>query len=411
MSSEIVELINLITRRRRLDREFVTKTLRDAILTTVKKKKGLDYPIEVEIDARKGDLHIYIQKEIVSEVTDPDRQISIEEARKIDPEGAIEGRKILLEVPLSSFGRSMVYRIQNIFMQRIREEERQHIYKDFQERVGELITGMIQKVDKTGVYVGLGRAEALLPPEEQIKGEKYKQGGNIRALILKVTEPRRGRPQIILSRTHPDFLRKLLEHEIPEVAEGTVEIRAVERIPGKRAKVAVRSKDARIDPVGACIGLKGTRIQPITKELFGEKIDVVRWDPDILHFAVNAMSPADVLTVYEADGKIYVVVPDEHVPEAKGKEAQNVILASRLVGKEIIVQPLSEYKGAPSAVTTLDLDISQETREKLRRAGLYEFREVPTLSELISADLSEEEAMKILSEIEEKLEAKKKEVA
>ncbi len=413
MANEIAELINIITRQRRLDREFVVKTLRDAILTTVRKKKGPDYPIEVEIDPKKGDLKIYVQKTVVKNVLDPDREISLEEAAKIDPERAIEGTKLVVEMPLSQFGRNAVYRIQSIFLQRIREEERQHIYKDFQERVGEIITGMIQKVDKTGVYVGLGRAEALLPPEEQIKGERYKQGGNIKALILRVSEARR-RPQIILSRTHPDFLRKLMESEIPEIVEGTVEIRAVARIPGKRAKVAVRSKDPRVDPVGACIGLRSTRIQPIVRELAGEKIDVVRWDPDILKFAVNAMSPAKVITAYEDDDKIVAVVEDEAVAEAKGKEAQNVILASKLVGREIIVQPLSEYKGAPNAVTIIDLDLPDELKARLREHGLFTFKDVPLLADLTAVEgITEDMAIKILAEIEDKLEAKrkKKEVA
>jgi N utilization substance protein A len=407
MNAEVIELINQITRQRKLDREFVVNALRDAIATAVRKYKGPDYPVEVSIDPRRGDISITVEKRVVEKPSDPDFEISLEEARKISPE-VKPGDKVNVNISYDSFGRGMVYRIQNLFMQKIREAERQHIYRNFQERVGDLMTGVIQKVDKTGVYITLGNAEAILPPEEQIPGERYKQGGNIRALVLKVEEARRGRPQIVLSRTHPDFLKKLIEFEIPEVTEGTVEVRAVARIPGKRAKIAVRSKDPKVDPVGACIGVRGTRIQPVVRELCGEKIDVIKWDPDPIKFAASAMSPSEPLVVYREDEKIVVVVPDEKVPDAKGKEAQNVILASKLVGKEIVVISESEHKGPKDSVSILELPVPEEVIQKLRENEYFVFEEVPSLAEIMSCGIDEGTALKILESVEDLLEKKRR---
>ncbi len=413
MPAEIVELITQITRQRHLEKDFVAEALADAIETALRKRKGSDYPIEATVDTRRGDINIFVEKKVVENVEDPDLEISVDEAKKFNPNPVVGGT-IKVPIPFENLGRGIVYKIQSLFLQKIREAERQHIYKDFQQRVGDLITGTIQKVDKTGVYVSLrGRGEALLPPEEQIPGEKYKVEGTIRALILNVNEGRRRRPQIILSRTHPDFLRRLMEVEIPEIMDGTVEVKAVARIPGKRAKVAVRSKDPKIDPVGACIGVKGMRIQPLSKELFNERIDVIRWDPDIIKFAASAMSPTESILVFEDKNQIKVIVPDEKVPEAKGKEAQNVILASRLVGKEIIIEPLSSFKPPDDAVTILELDIPPQVQNALRSRSMYIFREVPALADLTSIPgIDEEMALKILEQIETKLEekARKKDV-
>jgi len=408
MPAEIAELISQITRQRHLEKEFVAEALADAIETALRKGKGSDYPLEVTVDSRRGDVLILVEKTVVEEVGDPDLEISLEEAREYTPNPEVGG-KVKVPIPFENLGRGTVYKIQSLFLQKIREAERQHIYKDFQQRVGDLITGVIQKVDKTGVYVSLGRGEALLPPEEQIPGEKYKIEGMLRALILSVNEGRRRRPQIILSRTHPDFLRRLMEVEIPEIMDGTVEVKAVARIPGKRAKVAVRSKDPKIDPVGACIGMKGMRIQPLSKELFNERIDVIRWDPDIIKFAASAMSPTESILVFEDKNQIKVIVPDEKVPEAKGKEAQNVILASRLVGREIIIEPLSSFTPPDDAVTILELDIPENVRNILRSHSIYVFKEVPLLADLLDIPGIEEEiALKILEQIEEKLEEKKR---
>ena len=407
-SQEVVEMINLITRQRRLDRDFVVASLRDAIAITVRRNLGIKGQVFVHVDPKTGEITIQVEKKVVQKVTDPHNEISLEEARKINPM-VEEGQTLMVDVPFEIFGRNAVFRIQNTFLQRIREAERQHIYRDFQQRIGEIVIGTVQKEEKAGVYVGLGKAEAFLPREECIPGERYRQGGSIRAMILRVEETgRRGRPQIILSRTHPDFLKRLMEIEIPEVTEGTVEIRGVARIPGKRAKVAVRSKDPRIDPVGACIGVRGTRIQPVTRELSGEKIDVVYWYPELSRFAASALSPVEPLLIYEDGDKLVAVVEDEKIPEAKGKEAQNVILASKLVGKEIEIMPLSEFKGTPRGVSILELEgLPPEVLEAMRKQGMYVFYDVPSLAELVALEgVDEALALKILEMIETKLEEK-----
>ncbi len=408
MNQEIVETIAYLSRVKKLDRDFVITALKDAITSVLKKKYGPDFPLEVKIDGQRGDLQILVEKEVVERVTDPDRQVSLEEARRQFPD--IEpGEKIMMPLPFDQLGRGIVSRIRNNFTQRIREAEKLRIYKDFQNRIGELIKARVWRVDKTGVYLNVGGgAEGLIPPEEQIPGERYRTNRDVYALILRVDKETRRKPLVFLSRTHPDFLRRLMEHEIPEVADGTVEIRAVARVPGRRAKVAVRSKDPRVDPVGACIGPRGQRIHPVTRELGNEKIDIIKWYPDTIRLAASALSPAVPLMIFEKDDRIYAVVRDEEIAETKGKDGLNVILASRIVGKEIQVVPASEYEPPQEVLTVMELDLSEEVKEKLRRAGWFQFTEVPLLADLIeTTDLDEKTVLRILHQIEEGLEKKR----
>ncbi len=405
MNQEIIESIAYIARTRKLSTDFIVESLKEAIVSILKKKYGPDHPIEVRLDAKRGDLSILIEKEVAERVTNPEFQISLEEARKAVPD-IQPGEKIMVQVPLESFGRGLIARIQNNFQQRIREAERLRIYRDFQKRKGELIKGRIWRVDKTGVYVQIG-AEGIIPPEEQIPGEKYRINREVLAIILDVDKVTRRKPQVILSRTHPDFIRRLMEQEIPEVTEGTVEVRAVVRVPGRRAKVAVRSKDPRVDPVGACIGIRGTRIRPVVQELGSENIDIVRWYPDTIRMATSALSPVVPLMVFEKDDKIYAVVEDDKVADAKGKDGLNIILASRLVGKEIIVVPSSEYELPKDVFTVLELDVPPDVNEKLRKAGYFVFTDVPLLAELMErTGLDERTALLVLKKIEEGIEKK-----
>ncbi|MEO0233007.1 MAG: transcription termination factor NusA, partial [candidate division WOR-3 bacterium] len=313
----------------------------------------------------------------------------------------VPGIKIKVPSDLKSeIGRSVILRMKQIFLQKIQEAEKQHIYKGFEDRIGEIITGMVQKVDKTGIYVGLGKVEGFLPPEEQIKKEKYRPGQNIKALIIEV-ETKGKRPFVKLSRTHPDFLKELMKIEIPELMEGLIEIKGIARFPGERAKVAVHSKDEKIDPLGACVGIKGTRIQVITKELSGEKIDIIKWDPDILTFAARALSPAHPMNVFESEEKIIAIVPDEEIKVAKGTASQNVLLASALVGKEIWVVSQSEYVGKKKiSIEKLKLD------EEIKASLLKEVDGVFSIEELIgriksSKLISEEEIERIIKENKE----------
>lgn len=401
-SFEIRELIEQITRTRGLDREFVVNSLRESFISAIRRVyRDPNYPIEVEIDAKTGKIEIKVEKEVVREVYDPRYQVKLDVAKEYYPL-AVPGVKIKVPVDLKSeIGRSVILRMRQIFLQKIQEAEKQHIYKGFEERVGEIITGMVQKVDKTGIYVGLGKVEGFLPPEEQIKKERYRPGQNIRALIIDV-ETKGKRPFVKLSRTHPDFLRKLMELEIPELMEGIIEIKAIARFPGERAKVAVHSKDEKIDPLGACVGIKGTRIQTVTKELSGERIDVIKWDPDILIFAARALSPAHPINVFERDEKIMAVVPDEEIRVAKGTGSQNVLLASKLVGREIWVVSQSEYAGKKKIpVENLRLDEEIKTNLLKEVDGVFSIEELVGRLKSARLVMDEKEIEKIVEENKE----------
>ncbi len=408
---EFRELINGIKQQRKgiKDDSFILETLRDSMLLALKKRRGAgEDAVDVQIDPREFKITIKVRRVVKKDVFDPIKEISLEEARKIAGEDVKEGMEIWTELSPSEIDRSTVYKIMNIFYQRIREAEKRYLYKDFENRIGDIITGTIQKVDKTGVYVSLGKAEALLPPDEQIKKDKYRQGGEITAMILRVNESRRY-PLVILTRTHPDFVKKMVEKEIPEILDGTVEIKAVARIPGERSKIAVASKNPRIDPVGACLGPKGTRLSRLIQEI-GERIEVIKWSPDILEFAYNALQPAKPILLFEEGEKIIAVVKDEDVPQAKGEGGSNVILASKLVGKEIIVVGESEKRLPEKGVSILEIGekFGKRIEEELRKQGVFVFYDVPPLRKLLDIrGVGEKLAYEILDFIEEKLEEKK----
>ncbi len=404
MNHEIIESIAHIARQRNLSTDFIVGALKEAIVRAL----GHRYPgreIDVRIDSKRGELTILIEKDVVQEVKNPDIEISVEEARRAVPD-IKPGERTKVVLPLDTLGRGIINKIQNFFQQKIREEERVRIYKDFQRRRGELIKGRVYRIDKTGVYLQIG-ADGVIPPNEQIPGERYRLGHDIYAIVLDVDKTPKGKPRVLLSRTHPDFIRRLMEKEIPDVADGTVEVRAVVREPGKRAKVAVRSRAPNVDPIGACIGVRGAIIRPIVQELGNENIDVVRWFPDNIRMAASAMSPIIPMMVYEDDENIYVVVKDDEVADAKGKDGLNVKLASRLVDKPIQIVPLSEYKPPENLLTVLELDINDDIKERLRREGYFFFTEVPPLAELMErTKLDERRALVLLKKIEEGIERK-----
>ncbi len=409
---EFKELINSIKHQRRgiKDDNFILETLRDAILIALRKRIGMgDDAVEVNIDPREFKLRIRIKKVVKKHVLDPIKEISIEKAKEITSGDVKEGELVWTEIEPSELDRSTVYKIMNVFHQRIKEAEKRYIYRDFENRIGDIITGTIQKVDKTGVYVSLGKVEAILPPDEQIKKDKYRQGGEITAMILRVNESKRY-PIVILTRTHPDFVKKMVEKEIPEILENTVEIKSVARIPGERSKIAVYSKNPRIDPVGACLGQKGTRLSKLIQDI-GERIEVIKWSPNILEFAYNALQPAKPLLLYNEGDKIIAVVKDEDIPQAKGEGGSNVILASKLVGKEILVVGEKEAKTPQKGVTILEIGkkFGKRIEEELRKQGIFVFYDVPPLRKLLDIrGVGEKLAYEILDFIEEKLEERKK---
>ena len=399
---EILEYIDQITRLRRIDKEFVIKALKDAFEIAIKKYyRDPSFPVEVEINEKEGQIKIWILKKVVNKVKDPKYEISYQDAKKIKPL-VVPGESVKIEMSFENLGRGVVYRMREIFTKKIKEAEKERIYKDFETKIGDIVRGIVQKVDKSGVYLGLGRADGFMPPEEQIKKEKYRIGAEVRGLVLSVETAGR-RPLVKLSRTHPDFLRKLLELEVPEILDGVVEIMGIVRIPGERAKVAVRSHDPRVDPQGACIGVRGSRIQIITRELAGEKIDVIPWAEDRLEFAKNALSPARPIQVIEEDEKIIAVVPDEEIKIAKGTGSQNVQLASKLVGQEIWVISQSEWEGRKK-VSLEELELPEHVKIELQKEtdGIFSLPELR--ARLKAMKLDENEIKKIVSNNKDKFE-------
>lgn len=409
---EFRELINGIKQQRKgiKDDSFILQTLKDAMLLAIRKRIGAgEDAVEVNIDPREFKISIKVKRIVKKNVLDPLKEISIEKAKEIVGDDVSEGVMIWTDLLPSELDRSTVYKIMNVFHQRIKETEKRYLYKDFENRIGDIITGTIQKVDKTGVYVSLGKAEAILPPDEQIKKDKYRQGGEISAMILRVNESKRY-PLVILTRTHPDFVKKMIEKEIPEILDGTVEVKAVARIPGERSKIAVATKSPRIDPVGACLGPKGTRLSKLVQDI-GEKIEVIKWSPDILEFAYNALHPAKPLLLYDEGEKIIAIVEDKDIPQVKGEGGSNVILASRLVGKEILVVGKSEGKLPRKGISILEIGekFGRRIEEELRKQGIFVFYEVPPLRKLLDIrGVGEKLAYDILNFIEEKLEEKKR---
>ncbi|MEN3044922.1 MAG: transcription termination factor NusA [Candidatus Hydrothermales bacterium] len=374
---ELFEYIDQITRLRRIDREYVIKSLKDSFEIAIKKYfRDNAFPIEVEINEKTGEIKIWILKKVVNEIKNPNYEITYQEAKKIKPL-VVPGENIRVEMSIEELGRGVIYRMKEMFTKKIKDAERERIYKDFETKIGDIVRGVVQKVDKSGVYLGLGRADGFMPPEEQIRKEKYRIGSEVRGLVLSVETSGR-RPLVKISRTHPNFLRKLLELEVPEILDGVVEIMGIVRIPGERAKVAVRSHDPRVDPQGACIGIRGSRIQIITRELAGEKIDVIPWSENKLEFAKNALSPSRPLHVVKEEDKIIAVVPDEEIKAAKGTGSQNAQLASKLVGDEIWVISQSEWEGRKKVLID-EMIMPDEIKIELKKEtdgvfSIYELR-------------------------------------
>lgn len=344
MVGDLRRLIEQVSKDKGIDKDLLLNTIMDAVRSAARKKYGAKQDnIEVGLAEDTGEIEVFQFKEVVEEVTDPDRQISLAEAREMDPESEI-GDSLGLKLDASSFGRIAAQSAKQVIIQGMRDAERDIVYEDYKDRQGEIINGIVQRQDKTGIIVNLGRTEALVPYNEQVPREIYRQGDRIRAYVLDVKRHAKG-PQIILSRVADEFLTALFEAEVPEIQEGIVQIMAVAREPGSRAKIAVTSKDADVDPVGACVGMKGSRVQNIVQELRGEKIDIVPWNPDPAKFATQALAPAEVsrIIIDEDNQSMEIIVPDDQLSLAIGKRGQNVRLAAKLTGWKIDVKSESKY--------------------------------------------------------------------
>jgi N utilization substance protein A len=343
MQPELSRVIEQVSKEKGIDRTIVVSAIESAMLSAAKKIVGPTIHLEAKFNPDVGEVELFKILTVVEEVTDPETQTSKTDARaNLDPDAEVGDE--LLEKLDQSYGRIAAQAAKQSLIQRLRDAERDIIYNEFKDRKGELThSGIVQRFEKKNIIVNLGRTDAILPEKEQIPRERYRQGDRIRAFILEVEMTSKG-PQIVLSRTHPGFLMKLFEQEVPEVYEGIVEIKGAAREPGGRAKIAVVSNDQDVDPVGACVGMKGTRVQSVVQELRGEKIDIVHWTPDSAEFVCRALAPAKVAKIImdEDEKSMEVIVPDDQLSLAIGRKGQNVRLASRLSGFKLDVRSESE---------------------------------------------------------------------
>ncbi len=346
MSMELKKAIDQISKDRGLDRGMLIETLEEAVRTSVTRKYGDELDLEVNFNEDTGEIEVYQFKIVTEDVVDEATQISLEEASAHDPSVQLDD-EMGFRLKVEDLGRIAAQSAKQVIIQRMRDAEQEIIYEEFKDRQNEVASGIIQRRDKAGWVINLGRTEALLPKDEQIPREHYKRSDRVQALIVEVRKEGRG-PQVIVSRSHPNYMAALFKREVPEVDDETVQVMGVSRDPGNRAKVAVASRDRDVDPVGACVGIRGSRIQNIVQELRGERIDIVVWSPDIATYARNALSPAVIsrIIVDEEENMLEVVVPDDQLTNAIGRKGQNVKLASKLLGWKIDIYTESRYNEA-----------------------------------------------------------------
>lgn len=342
MNTEFIGALNELERERGIDKETLLQAVEAALVSAYRKHFGLGGNIEVRIDRETGDIRVVARKRVVEEIQDEAAEITLDEARRFEPAARV-GDEILLEATPRDFGRIAAQTAKQVVVQRIREAERDSIYEEFAAREGDIITGIVRRVLGRQVFIDLGRTEAILMPSEQMPGERYRTGERIKTYIVEVKKTTKG-PQIVLSRSHPGLVKRLFELEVPEIHNGVVEIRGIAREAGVRTKVAVSSRDDRVDPVGACVGPRGSRVQAIVNELKGERIDIIRWAPEPERYVANALSPAKVLSVHcrPDEQAATVVVPDHQLSLAIGREGQNARLAARLTGWRIDIRSESQ---------------------------------------------------------------------
>lgn len=381
--TDIKRVVEQVSRDKGIDREVLIKALEEAMGSAARKKFGAKVDIEVQYNEESGEIEVFQFKDVAEEVTEPDIQISLEEGRKLDPECEV-GDSLGSKMDTSTFGRIAAQSAKQVIIQKMKDAERDAVYSSFIARKGEIINGIVQRFDRNDIIVNLGHTEGVLPSREQVPKETYRRGDRIRAYIVDVLYDTRG-PQIVLSRTHPTFLINLFKTEVPEISEGIVTIMGAAREPGIRAKFAVTSNDSDIDPVGACVGMKGSRVQNVVQELRGEKIDIIPWHIDPAKFVCNALSPAEISRVIidEENNAMEVIVPDEFLSIAIGKKGQNVRLASKLTKWHLDVISEARYsedmrEGYDSLVALPGIGIS--LADALYEKGFYSAEELSKAS-------------------------------
>jgi N utilization substance protein A len=386
MNRELIAVIEQIGREKGIDKEILFEAVETALLSASRKTVGTGENIRLELDRSTGTLRVYSRTRVVEDVTDPKLEIGLAEARALNPAAEL-GDELERELPQPDFGRELgriaAQTAKQVILQRVRDAERDRIFTDFVRKEGQIVRGVVHRIEKRNVIVEIEKAEAILPEREQIPGERVNPGDRVRAYVVEVRRTVKG-PQVTLSRTHPGFLARLFETEIPEIQEGIVLVKAAAREPGERAKVAVASTKRDVDPIGACVGLRGTRIQVISRELRGEKIDIIEWSADAANFVARALSPAKVSSVEvteeeDADGirAALVVVPDNQLSLAIGKKGQNARLAAKLTGLRIDIKSESELEDLDRAAADDASGHLMPGGEDSKAAAATEAREAP----------------------------------
>ncbi|MCA1961738.1 MAG: transcription termination factor NusA [Desulfomonile sp.] len=387
MGINLNRMIDQVAKEKGIARDTLVEALEAALVSAARKKFGGKVELEAQYSDETGEVEVFLFKDVVEDVMDPTTEIDLETARReLDPEAEI-GDQLGVKMDTETFGRIAAQTAKQVIIQKVKDAERENIYTEYKDRKGDVVTGIVQRFEKRNIVVNLGRAEAVLPFTEQIPRESYRQGERIRAVILDVRRTQKD-PQIVLSRSSPLFLVKLFEQEVPEIAEGIVRIMCAAREPGQRAKIGVRSTDADVDPVGACVGMKGSRVQAVVQELRGEKIDIIPWSDDRAIFVCNALQPAEISKVIidQDANTMEVIVADDQLSLAIGKRGQNVRLAAKLTGWRIDVRSESKeekitgesferlmaIEGMDEDTATMLFDNGYRTPEDIARATLAE---------------------------------------
>jgi len=383
MNYDIIEALSQIAREKGVDLQILVDRLEASLLSAAKKKYGANAQITVNFDRAKGGLEMWMTKTVVGKVSDRGLEMTATQARSFKADASV-GDEIVIPLDIAEFGRNAIQAAKQMLIQGVREAERERVYSDFADKVGDVVRGVVQQVDRGNIVLKLDTAEAIIPAREVMHRDRFRQREMVRALVIKVDKEARG-PQVILSRTHPDFLVKLFEAEVPEIADKVVEVKAVAREAGFRSKIAVMSHDSRIDAVGACVGIKGSRVQSIVKELGGERIDIVPWSTDPVVFVSRSLGPAKAMDarVDEENQKVTVVVADDQLSLAIGKQGQNVRLAAKLTGWKIELHSESEFMAKTAAaeanVAIEDLEgIHDGVMDTLRAAGVTTALDIET---------------------------------
>ncbi|MEY4619669.1 MAG: hypothetical protein RIS65_841 [Pseudomonadota bacterium] len=381
--AELLAIANAVAAEKMIDKAIVIEALEEAIQRAARARYGAENDIRAKLDTQTGDLRLWRVVEVVENVEDYFKQVDLKQAEKLQ-KGAVVGDFIVDPLPAVDLGRIDAQSAKQVIFQKVRDAERERQFEEFKDRTGEIITGVVKSVEFGHVVVDLGRAEGVIRRDQQIPREVVRGGDRVRALIMKVQRENRG-PQILLSRAHPDFMKKLFAQEVPEIYDGVIEIKAAARDPGSRAKIGVISHDSSIDPVGACVGMKGSRVQAVVQEMQGEKIDIIPWSEDTATFIVNALQPATVsrVVIDEEEGRIEVVVPDDQLSLAIGRRGQNVRLASQLTGRgiDIMTEAESNEKRQKefverSEMFQQELDVDETLAQLLVAEGFSELEEV-----------------------------------